>query len=494
MANNDIPRTIADFESQISTAISIGDTSFSLSSVLDDDGIALPDGVYCFTLDNGTTAKEYFIGSLVGSEVSSIKSVSRQGTETSGAVRAHRVGASVILTDFASIQRVADVLRGALELDGSAPLSYDSTPTLSDGDQLATVAYVLSVVNGGAVEFDTQSYTGVAGETIAAGEQVYFKESDQRWWLVDNDTSATYLGVQLGTVTSGNTAGNACTIALSGPASVFTGLTAGTKYYTSATAGAVSASSGGAFIGTAVNTTTIMLDYRRVSIPSLDEKAAMAGGGAYGTPSASNLFMTTSYLNPPQVVQFTSSGTWTKDAGLKYIVVELVGGGGGGSYVTSSDKAAGSGSGGGYSRKVILASSLGATETVTIGAAGVGGIAPSTAATAGGTTSFGSHCSATGGGAGTTSVAGNPGVGSGGDVNKYGGYGSDQIDTSVASPAPSRGGDSEFGRGGHLMTSGSTGPGTGYGSGSSGAYTVGTTDYNAANAQPGIVIVTEYYI
>ena len=89
---NVIPRAIADVELQIATAISVGTTSFTLNSANDDDGNALPAGLYCFTLDSGTSNKEYLIGQLNGVNITSVKSVSRQGVETTGAARAHRVG------------------------------------------------------------------------------------------------------------------------------------------------------------------------------------------------------------------------------------------------------------------------------------------------------------------------------------------------------------------------------------------------------------------
>lgn len=77
---------------------------------------------------------------------------------------------------------------------------------------------------------------------------------------------------------------------------------------------------------------------------------------------------------------FTSSGTWTKPAGFTGIVkVTVVGGGGGGS-------------------------------------------GPGSAPTNGGTSSFGSHCSATGGGSSASAIT-TGGVGSGGDINLRGGGG-----------------------------------------------------------------------
>lgn len=96
------PKIIADFETQLSTSLAVGGTSFSLSSATDDDGVALPNGLYYFTVDNGTSRKEYLAGTLADTSVTGVLSVSRQGVETSGAVRAHRVGASVIITDFAT--------------------------------------------------------------------------------------------------------------------------------------------------------------------------------------------------------------------------------------------------------------------------------------------------------------------------------------------------------------------------------------------------------
>lgn len=132
---------------------------------------------------------------------------------------------------------------------------------------------------------------------------------------------------------------------------------------------------------------------------------------------------------------FTSSGTWTKPAGINKVLVYVVGGGGSSGGVgptgASTQASSGAGGGGGCAIETIDVSAI-ASETVTIGA---GGAAPSAGVNngnAGGTSSFGAHCSATGGGAGTGGAAtaggglysgGDGGSGSGGDININGGAG-----------------------------------------------------------------------
>lgn len=317
-----IPRAIADFTTQLSSAISVGSTSFTLASILDDDGTSIPDGKYCFTIDNGSSEKEYLMGDNVAGTVSNVKSVSRQGVETTGAARAHRIGASVILTDFAVIQRVADILRGASTLDGSLPLAYDTAPTLSSGLQVATVAYVLSIVTGGAVTFDKQIISGVAGETLASPNIVYLKEADARWWKADADLTATFASLKIGVAQGSASAAAAVNIQLNGIATGFSGLTPGEKQYLSNTAGGVSnvAGTNEFFIGWAITSTTILLAFNEKNIPTTAEKSAM--GGTQGTPGSSNKFVTQDNLSvsttdQSQTTQNGSSETGEADATTK---------------------------------------------------------------------------------------------------------------------------------------------------------------------------------
>lgn len=146
-----------------------------------------------------------------------------------------------------------------------------------------------------------------------------------------------------------------------------------------------------------------------------DIAAAQAGGGDFGTPSATNKFVTEEKMEV-SVTQTTvyelsdSPATWTKPTGAKLVKVQLWGGGGSGGSNTGD---AGGGGGGVYVEGTFPASALGSTETVTIGAGGVG-VATGNNGNPGGNSSFGSLVTAYGGGGGGQGAAGNNGGGGSG--------------------------------------------------------------------------------
>lgn len=172
---------------------------------------------------------------------------------------------------------------------------------------------------------------------------------------------------------------------------------------------------------------------------------------------------------------FASTGTWTKGANCNVVDVQGVGGGGGSAAAAAGG---GGGGGGGYFRKRINAP--GATEAVTIGTGGA-------VSTAGGTTSFGAHASASGGAAGVTIAGGAGGAGSGGDVNFTGGGGGGGGSISASSIFGS-GGSSFFGGGapGDINNSSGKAGVTGSGGGGSGGTATG------GNGGSGLVYVDEY--
>lgn len=180
---------------------------------------------------------------------------------------------------------------------------------------------------------------------------------------------------------------------------------------------------------------------------------------------------------------FTASGTYTKPTGLVRLKLTAVGGGGGGG--TGSTSGGSGGGGGGATVRFIEAASIGATETVTVGAGGTGGTA--SAATAGGTSSFGTLASATGGGLGGFSGAapGDGGLGSGGEVNVGGGGGG-----SGSAGGGGSGGGSLFGGGGRASVgAAAANTGRAYGGGGGG----GGTDAAGAAGAAGVVIIEEFF-
>ena len=270
----------ADFETSLAVKMAIGATTGTLQSATDKEGVALPTGRYFFTIDRNNSAKEYISCTLTGTALTAIKTISRQGVEVSGTVREHRVGANVIISDFAHIKKINDLLDGTTKLDSGTPLEYDGTVTPTLPNQLMTRSAVLAIVTGGAVTYSQATVNGTAGETIASPNVVYFKEADQRWWLADADLTATFDQVELGIVLTGNTAGNGVVIIKLGYATNFTGLTAGSKYYLSNTAGGVTTSSSQTtqvFLGTAINTTTLDFQPKAIYTPTAIEKSAITG-------------------------------------------------------------------------------------------------------------------------------------------------------------------------------------------------------------------------
>lgn len=146
-----LTKIVADFETQLAAKTAAAGTTGTLQGYTDDDGVALPTGQYVFAVDCDNSQKEYWVATLGSSgALTGIKTITRQGTETSGSAREHRVGAKVKITDYAQIKYITDLLTGATDLDSTDPLKYDGTATISNDAHLATKKYVDDTALSGA--------------------------------------------------------------------------------------------------------------------------------------------------------------------------------------------------------------------------------------------------------------------------------------------------------------------------------------------------------
>ena len=206
---------------------------------------------------------------------------------------------------------------------------------------------------------------------------------------------------------------------------------------------------------------------------------------------------------------FTSTGTYTPTSGMKYCDIEVVGGGGGGGGTQSAAggfiAAGGGGGGGGYARGRFTAATIGTSQSVTIGAAGLASTAGNNPGGTGGTTSVGSLISATGGVGGSGSIdnaffafgpGGAGGAGSNGDFQTTGTPGHPGI--SCLSPGNSQavasgnGGSSFFGGGANGVINAAGNTANSYGGGGSGAGSENSGALSGGAGFKGVVIVTEY--
>ncbi len=223
-----------------------------------------------------------------------------------------------------------------------------------------------------------------------------------------------------------------------------------------------------------------------------------------GTVSWSSIASAVGTVN---IQTFTSSGTYTPTAGMKYCLIEVLGAGGagGGNPATAATLAAAGGGGAGeYAKGVFSAATIGASQAVTIGAGGtgvVGGVGNN-----GGNSSVGILISAFGGRGAIASLS-SVGISTAGGLGGTGGAGGSirtpgqpglsglglTTPTFAAFVCSGVGGSSQYGAGGISANVAPGNNGLGRGSGGSGSSTSGSGPAQAGgNGTSGIVIITEF--
>lgn len=203
----------------------------------------------------------------------------------------------------------------------------------------------------------------------------------------------------------------------------------------------------------------------------------------------------------------TSSGTHTFDPNMVYAILETQGGGGGGGGVQGAPgdaRGGGGGAAGGWSQRLVTKAQAGASQPVSIGAAGVGQVGNT--GTSGGATSIGTLCVANGGGPGILNnwssgfgQGGSPGAAGTGDIAPRG-EGGRSTDFGITPPGTVKageGGASRYGGGGYpgmVSVTTVTGPSaTGFGAGGGGGAVVNAAASAAGGSgTPGLAIIIEF--
>ena len=133
--------------------------------------------------------------------------------------------------------------------------------------------------------------------------------------------------------------------------------------------------------GSAANLKTFTVNQETLdNIPGYDLARALSGALTVGHASAGNRLATVSDLFAQGRQVFTASGVFTTPPGVSTLIVTIQAGGGGGesgAYTASNDAGSGGG-GGGCIYKLPIPTAAGRTHQVSVGAGGVGGLAPNT--------------------------------------------------------------------------------------------------------------------
>lgn len=411
----DLPEAPALFETSLAAPISSTATTIPLSSIIVRGGEQLAN-YNCFTIDEGSSQAEFVCGTISTSTTSLINAArgvsAKDGfTENAALQFAHRRGASVKITDFPIIQILRNQNNGEATFENA--LRYAGSVVPSSADELADVGYVLSVVNGGTVNFDALVVSGTAGETLSTSTLVYFATTTQRWFKVDTDDTNTFQNVAVGlTRGQGAIAGSigGGGVLLKGLQTGLSALTAGGTYYASSSAGTFSTATSVLPIGQAKSTTELQFDPVMFDVPRLGFDNTFTGFNTF-TGGVSGVINVETYL---------ASSTYTKPDGLQRVFVQAWGAGGSGGATETNAGDTGGGGGGAYVEAWFDADDLTATTSIVIGSGGAA-VTDENDGNAGGNTTFGSLLTAYGGGGGGSDTSSGASGGGGGCFFSAGG-------------------------------------------------------------------------
>lgn len=216
----------------------------------------------------------------------------------------HIAGEPVIVSNVKNFQDQYVTLVSDQSITGLKTFLNTNRPKLdSDVDAVANEEFVdfgqLSRAVFGTIVSPRVCVPGTAGETLVAGNLIYLKIADGRWWKTTAVTAATVENVELGIAQGAGVAAGSISAGVLrvGNDANQSGLTGGVVYYASDTAGAISATPGtvSKVIGYgSTSATTLYFDPLSIYVLTSNQQLALAGSS--GTPSTTNKFVTANDL------------------------------------------------------------------------------------------------------------------------------------------------------------------------------------------------------
>lgn len=456
-STNPVPIAPALFDQALAAPQQTTDTSFTLVTA---PNIISGDYV-CVAVDSGLTTQEYECGTA-STTTTVIYSLSRGlnlrdgSTTVSSNVFYHRSGADVRVTTFPILPIISSAFNGS----GSFPnvFSYTSSSTIAttsleipyaDWVNSLVKYYVLNATSSllASILSSNQTWTGVntySSNTVNNGTPLF--NGGATFQTVAPNVTVT--PTQPNNVTNKSYVDG---VAISGGVIATNSLTGIQRVASSTQLNGVNSTSTAyaipSYLASSTASTTLGASIVVATNPSTG-KIDQSFLPTYSFASSSDV----------QIFTATTTSTWNKPAGAKWIqVITIGGGGGGGGGNNSSNGNGGSGGGGGGKQSMFYpASIIGNTESVAVGAGG-------TAQVAGSPSSFGNWQKSGGGGAGAQ----------GGATAATGGTGGMGAFIGQAANLDSTGGGAGGGTsgsgGGAGYTNGAGGGGSGGGSSSSGS-------------------------
>ena len=284
-------------------------SSFTVQKFVDSKGVELVtadfDGNFVVVIEQGTKIEIVLCSAITqsGSDDSAVLTVATNGRNLnpqspwtgSSTGLLFTAGASAIVTnDPYTMSKLAKITNvNTWDLLQTFTVMPKSSAVPVDNDDLVNVAYANALVLGTLTTINV-IVPATAGETVSAGELLYFDTTDDEWKLCDADTASTVENVMLAIAQGSGVDGGAIDggVLMRGMDANQSGMTIGDIMYASNTAGEISSSAGtnNVAVGVAKSTTELYFNPRFNQQLTEDQIDALVGN--LTTPSSANKFVT----------------------------------------------------------------------------------------------------------------------------------------------------------------------------------------------------------